>query len=268
MSEREMSEREISEQQISAAAPGFLVPDWPAPPGVRAAFTTRIGGASHGPWATFNLGERVGDDPAAVRANHRRLADLLALPGQPQWLLQVHGAAAVAAVGDGLVRTGDSTWTRGAGVVCAVQSADCLPVLLCDRAGSVVAAVHGGWRGLAAGVIAQAVAAMAAPPATLLAWLGPAICVACYEVGDEVRAAFVGHLGADALAVCFTPADRVGHWYADLPAIARAQLLALGVPAAAIHGGDLCTCEDAARFYSWRRDGITGRQAALIWREP
>ena len=180
--------------------PGILVPDWPAPPGVRAAITTRMGGASHGPWAAFNLGERVGDDPAAVRANHRQLADLLALPGPPQWLLQVHGADAVAAASDGLIRTGDSTWTRGAGVVCAVQSADCLPVLLCDRAGSVVAAVHGGWRGLAAGVVAQALAAMAAPPDTLLAWLGPAICAACYEVGDEVRAAFAGCLAADALA--------------------------------------------------------------------
>ncbi|TAL09562.1 MAG: hypothetical protein EPO03_02300, partial [Porticoccaceae bacterium] len=157
----------MSEVRIPAtrksAVPGILVPDWPAPPGVRSVVTTRIGGASHGPWATFNLGERVGDDPAAVLANHQRLAELLALPGPPQWLLQVHGAAAVAAAGDGLVRTGDSTWTRDAGLVCAVQSADCLPVLLCDRAGSVVAAVHGGWRGLAAGVMAQAVAAMAAP---------------------------------------------------------------------------------------------------------
>lgn len=249
------------------AVPGILVPDWPAPPGVRSVVTTRIGGASHGPWAAFNLGERVGDDPAAVRANHRQLADLLALPGPPQWLLQIHGAAAVAAASDGLIRTGDSTWTRGAGVVCAVQSADCLPVLLCDRAGSVVAAVHGGWRGLAAGVVAQALAALAAPPDTLLAWLGPAICAACYEVGDEVRAAFVGCLAADALATCFTPSNRVGHWYCDLPGLARAQLVALGVPRTAIHGGNLCTFEDAARFYSYRRDGITGRQAALIWRE-
>ena len=248
-------------------APGILVPDWPAPPGVRTAATTRTGGASHGPWASFNLGERVGDDPAAVHANHRRLADLLRLPGPPQWLLQVHGAETVAAAGDGLLRTGDSTWTRDVGVVCAVQSADCLPVLLCDRAGSVVAAVHGGWRGLASGVIAQAVAAMAAAPDSLLAWLGPAICAACYEVGAEVRAAFVGHLDTVALAACFTPSDRAGHWRADLPGVARAQLVALGVPAASIHGGDLCTFEDPARFYSYRRDGITGRQAALIWRE-
>ncbi len=252
---------------MTEPAPGVLVPDWPAPPGVRAVFTTRIGGASDGPWAAFNLGERVGDEPAAVRANHRRLADLLALPGQPQWLLQVHGVTAVAAVSDGLIRTGDSAWTRDADVVCAVQSADCLPVLLCDRAGSVVAAVHGGWRGLAAGVVTQAVAAMTVSPADLLVWLGPAICGACYEVGEEVRAAFVGQLDAGALATCFTPAGRVGHWYADLPAIARAQLLALGVPAAAIHGGEHCTFEDSARFYSYRRDGITGRQAALIWRE-
>jgi YfiH family protein len=252
---------------MSEVRPGFLVPDWPAPPGVRAVATTRIGGVSYGPWAAFNLGERVDDDPAAVHANHRRLANLLALPGPPQWLLQIHGADAVAAAGDGQVRTGDSTWTRQSGVVCAVQSADCLPVLLCDRAGSVVAAVHGGWRGLATGVIAQAVTAMAAPPDALLVWLGPAICGACYEVGDEVRAVFVGHLDAGALATCFTPSARAGHWLADLPGLARAQLVALGVPAASIHGGDLCTFEDAARFYSYRRDGITGRQAALIWRE-
>lgn len=251
-------------------APRILRPAWPAPPGVCAAVTTRNGGASRGPWASFNLGDHVDDDPAAVQANRRALAAALALPNPPQWLRQVHGAETVAAAADGRARTGDSAWTRSPGVVCAVQSADCLPVLLCDRAGSVVAAVHGGWRGLAAGVIARAVAAMAVPAGELLAWLGPAICPACYEVGDEVRAAFTAAPGAapaDALAACFSPSGRAGHWRADLPGIARAQLAGLGVSAGAIHGGDLCTFEDPERFYSHRRDGVTGRMAALIWRE-
>lgn len=248
--------------------PGILRPDWPAPTGVCAAVTTRSGGASRGPWASFNLGGHVGDDPAAVQANRASLMAALALPNPPQWLHQVHGAETVAAATDGRVRTGDSAWTRRAGVVCAVQSADCLPVLLCNRAGSVVAAVHGGWRGLAAGVIARAVTAMAVPAGELLAWLGPAICADCYEVGDEVRAAFTAAPGVahgDALAACFAPSGRAGHWRADLPGIARAQLAGLGVPSEAIFGGDLCTFADPERFYSHRRDGVSGRLAALIW---
>lgn len=248
--------------------PQILRPDWSAPPGVCAAVTTRCGGHSVGPWDSFNLGDHVGDDPAAVQANRASLTTALALPNPPQWLHQVHGAETVAAATDGRARTADSAWTRSPGVVCAVQSADCLPVLLCDRVGSVVAAVHGGWRGLAAGVIARAVAAMAVPPGGLLAWLGPAICARCYEVGDEVRAAFVSVAGttdADTLAASFTPSDRAGHWRADLAGIARVQLAGLGVPVSAISGGDLCTFEDPGRFYSHRRDGVTGRLAALIW---
>ncbi|MGD9983118.1 MAG: peptidoglycan editing factor PgeF [Porticoccaceae bacterium] len=248
---------------MTAEFESILRPGWPAPSRVRAACTTRIGGHSQGPWASFNLGERVGDAPAAVAANRAQLARELALPGAPQWLHQVHGTDLVAAADDGLERRGDASWTRRPGVVCAVQSADCLPILLCDRDGTCVAALHGGWRGLAAGIIPRTLAALALPPGRWLAWLGPAICGSCYEVGEEVRAAF----SADTAVVRrgFRPAARKGHWCADLAAIARAQLTASGVPETAIFGGDLCTRENSGRFYSYRRDGTTGRMAALIW---
>lgn len=241
----------------------FLRPAWPAPARVRAAFTTRLGGHSAGPFGALNLGTRVGDDPAAVAANRAAVARALGLPAPPQWLHQVHGTELVAAVADGIERNGDAAWTRRHGVVCAVQSADCLPMLLCDRAGSLVAAVHGGWRGLAAGIVQRVLIGLGVAPDGLLAWLGPAICGRCYEVGAEVRAAFC--TADDRLAAQFRPADRPEHWLADLAGIARAQLEASGVPAEAIHGGDRCTYEDGRRFYSHRRDGPTGRMAALIW---
>lgn len=245
----------------------FLCPEWPAPSGVRAAFTTRSGGHSAAPWASLNLGTRVGDAPGAVAANRAAVVRGLGLSAPPQWLHQVHGTALVAAADDGLERTGDACWTRQPGLVCAVQSADCLPMLLCDRAGTLVAAIHGGWRGLAAGIVARVLDALPVAPEALLVWLGPAICGSCYEVGDEVRAAFCD-TEAPRLADQFRPADRPRHWLANLPGIARAQLDASGVPAGAIHGGDLCTYEDRRRFYSHRRDGVTGRMAALIWLAP
>ncbi len=247
--------------------PVFLRPEWPAPSGVRAAFTTRSGGHSAAPWAALNLGARVGDDPASVAANRAAVVRGLGLPAPPQWLHQVHGTELVAAADDGVERIGDACWTRQPGLVCAVQSADCLPMLLCDRAGTLVAAVHGGWRGLAAGIVQRVLIGLGVAPDSLLAWLGPAICGRCYEVGDEVRAAFRGGEG-DRLADQFRPAERPGHWLADLHGIARAQLQASGVPADAIHGGELCTLEDGRRFYSHRRDGVTGRMAALIWLAP
>ena len=243
--------------------PSFLRPDWPAPAGVHAAFTIRLGGHSAGPWASFNLGARVGDDGDAVAANRAALVRALGLPSAPQWLHQIHGTTLVAAADDGVERAADAIWTRQRGLVCAVQSADCLPILLCDREDTLVAAVHGGWRGLAAGILPLVLRDLGVPPDRLLAWLGPAICGRCYEVGGEVRAAF--STADDHLASQFRPAGRPGHWLADLPGIARCQLEAAGVPAAAIHGGDLCTLEDDRRFYSHRRDGITGRMAALIW---
>ncbi len=248
---------------MTPEAEAILRPRWPAPASVRAAFTTRAGGISAGPWASLNLGSRAGDDPRAVAANRQRIASLLTLPSAPQWLHQVHGAGVLAARDDGRERTADAAWASEPGLVCAVQSADCLPILLCDRAGTRVAAVHGGWRGLAAGIVQRTLEALDTTPETLLAWLGPAICGSCYEVGEDVRAAFAADAAADRRG--FRAAARQGHWYADLTAIARAQLAARGVPERAIFGGDLCTYEDPRRFYSFRRDGTTGRMAALIW---
>ena len=243
-----------------ADAVGWIEADWPAPPGIRAGTTTRAGGGSRGHWASLNLAAHVDDDTAAVAANRARLRDALRLPAEPFWLEQVHGKRLVEA-GDTGDRRADGSWTRAPGVVCAVLTADCLPVLLCDRAGTRVAAVHGGWRGLAAGVIGAAVEALAVVPADIMAWLGPAIGPDAFEVGAEVRSAFLavdaGHEGD------FRPgAD--GRWLADLYGIARRQLLGLGV--SGIYGGGYCTFRDAGRFYSYRRDGTTGRMASLIWR--
>jgi YfiH family protein len=205
----------------------------------------------------------VGDDPASVAANRAAVVRGLGL-APPQWLHQVHGTELVAAADDGVERTGDACWTRQPGLVCAVQSADCLPMLLCDRAGTLVAAVHGGWRGLAAGIVQRVLIGLGVAPDSLLAWLGPAICGRCYEVGDEVRAAFRGGEG-DRLADQFRPAERPGHWLADLAALTRRALAGAGVRQ--VHGGGSCTAADAVRFYSYRRDGVTGRMASLIWRE-
>lgn len=241
--------------------PELLVPDWPAPARVRAAFTLRTGGVSGGPFASFNLGDHVGDDPRAVAANRTTLRRLLSLPGEPLWLNQVHGCAV--ARFDGTDRPeADATVSVRHGEICAVLVADCLPVLLTDRAGSCVAAVHCGWRGLAAGVLERALLQLPVVPGEVLAWLGPAIGPDAFEVGDEVRSRFVA--ARMDLTEAFRP-GRHGRWLADLPGLARRRLAAAGV--AAVYGGEGCTWSDAARFYSYRRDGLTGRHAALIWLE-
>lgn len=240
-----------------------FVPDWPLPPGVHALQTTRLGGCSQGAWAGFNLGEHVGDSPQAVAANRRQLA--ARLPNAPTWLNQVHGIA-VAAIDDLAVGASppaaDAAVARRPGKVCAVMTADCLPVLLCNRSGSVVAAAHAGWRGLCGGVIEASVAAMAVPPEELSAWLGPAIGAQSFEVGEEVRAAFVASDSAAAAAFIRGQGDR---WLADLYALARLRLRRLGVGTVA--GGDECTYRQADRYFSYRRDGVTGRMATLIWRD-
>ncbi|MFC5301322.1 peptidoglycan editing factor PgeF [Azospira restricta] len=244
-------------------AASWFVPDWPLPPGVRALQTTRVGGVSGAPWAGFNLGDHVGDEPAAVAANRARLAAML--PAMPVWLAQVHGVdvARLDALPAGApAPVADAAVARAAGRVCAVMTADCLPLLLCDRDGTVVAAAHAGWRGLCAGVIEATVAAMAVRPAALSAWLGPAIGPAAFEVGDEVRAAFVAR---DAAAADGFVRGDGGRWFADLYRLARQRLAALGVPA--VHGGGECTWRQADRYFSYRRDGVTGRMATLIWRE-
>lgn len=237
----------------------LLRPDWPAPPHVHAAATTRAGGVSQGPWAGLNLGAHVQDEPAAVSENRHRLSAALDLPKKPFWLTQVHGI--VIAAGDTApVGEADGRYADCADTVCAVLTADCLPVLLCDRAGREVAAVHAGWRGLAGGVIEAALDRFAALPEELLAWLGPAIGPTAFEVGDEVRAAFMAQDPATTAA--FQP-TRPGHWLADLYALARLRLARRGVTA--VYGGGFCTYSDAERFYSFRREPVTGRMASLIW---
>lgn len=236
----------------------LLIPDWPAPARVRAVQTLRGGGCSQTPWGSFNLGDHVGDDPIHVAANRALLR--AQLPGEPLWLKQVHGIAAVNRKNCPKSKEADAAFSREAGDVCVVMTADCLPVLFCDRAGTVVAAAHAGWRGLVGGVLESTIEEMLAPPGELLAWLGPAIGSSAFEVGDEVRAAFVADDPGATLA--FVP-HGPGKWLADIYELARRRLRRAGVEA--IYGGDLCTVSDPERFFSYRRDGVTGRQATLIW---
>lgn len=240
----------------------WIRPQWAGPPGVHAAFTLRTGGTSAAPFDTLNLGAHVGDDPVHVAANRRRVAEALALPSAPLWLQQVHGTAVHEIAADGAAPSApaDGVCTRVRGQVCAILVADCLPVLLTSRAGNVIGAAHAGWRGLAAGVIEAAVAAMRVPCSELVAWLGPAIGPRHFEVGDEVRAAFVAH--GSAAAEAFRPGEH-GRWWCDLACLARQRLEALGVAAVSADGS--CTYADRERFFSFRRDGQCGRMAALIW---
>lgn len=240
----------------------WIIPDWPAPVTVRAVNTTRQGGVSPSPYDSLNLADHVGDDPAHIAENRRRLAAMAGLPAEPAWLEQIHGITVVAAEAVNIPIVADAAITRQPGRPCVVMTADCLPVLLCDRAGTVVAAAHAGWRGLAAGVIDATVARMGVRPAELLAWLGPAIGPKAFEVGEEVRAAFlaldVGNAG------CFRPSP-AGRWLADLYELARRQLGGLGIRA--VYGGEYCTFSEPERFFSYRRQNRTGRMATLIWLE-
>jgi YfiH family protein len=240
----------------------LLVPQWPAPAGVRAAFTLRAGGASVAPYDSLNVGIHVGDAAVAVGENRRRLRERLRLPAEPVWLEQVHGAAVVdldALTTDSLPRA-DGATTRGGGGVCVIQVADCLPVLFAAQDGSAVGAAHAGWRGLAAGVLEATVRNFSVPPVELLAWLGPAISQKHFEVGAEVRAAFTAV--DPAASAAFQPNTR-GRWQCDLYALARRRLAALGIDR--VFGGGWCTYDDPSRFFSFRRDGQSGRMAALIW---
>lgn len=247
-------------------AASVVAPDWPAPPRVRAFTTTRLlPGNSPPPYDAFNVGLRSGEDEASVRANRVLLERAFGLPSPPRWLHQVHGDRVLRLTSEMLdgEPQADAAFTSIPGVVLAIQTADCLPILLCADDGAEVAAIHAGWRGLAAGVIETCVRRLATLPARLLAWLGPAIGPASYEVGDEVRAACTAQSASAAEA--FAP-TRPGHWHCDLYALARQRLAALGV--ARIHGGGFDTFADS-RFYSYRRDGgRSGRLASLIWLEP
>ncbi len=264
----------------------FIVPDWPAPPNVHACVTTRAGGVSQPPWNSLNLGDHVGDAPADVTENRRRLR--AHLPAEPVWLKQVHGNYCCDAAQATSNAEADASFARAPGIVCAVLTADCLPVLLCDVDGTVVASAHAGWRGLADGVIEATITAMGVPGERLMAWLGPAIGPQHFEVGDEVRNIFIAH---DPQAVQAFITKTNGKWLCDIYLLARQRLATLGVcrttsadfygpprsqpRLAAPHRGaniglgrpsaDFCTVRDAQQFFSYRRDGITGRMASLIW---
>ncbi|KPQ01837.1 peptidoglycan editing factor PgeF [Marinobacter sp. HL-58] len=238
----------------------LILPDWPAPSGIRAACTTKHGGVSSAPWDTLNLGTHVGDSQQAVEQNRAILYEQLGLgAGCFGWLNQVHGTDVVELPATGQVRA-DASVTSRAGDVCVVMTADCLPVLFCDASGSRVAAAHAGWRGLADGVLESTVARFG-NPASLLAWLGPAIGPDRFEVGPEVREVFLTN---DPLAAsAFVPSPcREGHYLADIYTLARQRLAAAGV--LQVYGGGFCTVTDQERFFSYRRDGQTGRMASLI----
>ncbi len=239
----------------------WLIPDWPAPEWVRAVITTRIGGHSRPPYSSLNLAGHVGDASEAVTANRSVLFERLSLPSEPLWLEQVHGCDVVEAGGDSC--SADASTSDIPGQVCVVMTADCLPLLICNRSGTRVAAVHAGWRGLADGVIEAALQRFSEEGDELLVWLGPAIGPDSFEVGDEVRERFLAVSSADEHA--FVAAGS-GKWLADIYQLARNRLRAAGV--GYIGGGDYCTVTDAERFFSYRRDGITGRMASLIWIEP
>jgi YfiH family protein len=245
-----------------------ITPAWPVPENIRACITTRTDGQSGGAYASNNLGLHVGDDPACVMANRQQLSSSLGLLQSPQWLEQIHGVKVVHAKPDGLVRTADGSYSNQPGQACLVMTADCLPILVCDKSGTQVAALHCGWRSLAKGICARGVQKFSCKPSALMAYLGPAISQPHFEVGIDVLEAFFksarNHHHRDQIAAAFISARRPLHFYADIYALARAELHALGVTD--IYGGDYCTYADSARFYSYRRDKTTGRMASLIWR--
>ncbi|MFA0810486.1 peptidoglycan editing factor PgeF [Microbulbifer epialgicus] len=246
----------------------YLTPTWPAPARVRATSTLRRNGHSKEAYASFNLAAHVGDLESAVLANRRQLHDQLNLPAEPQWLEQIHSDRVVEAHPDGLVRTADASFSQTSGIVCAVLTADCLPVLICDKAGTRVAAAHGGWRGLAGGILRNTVTALDCDPAELMVWLGPAIGPKAFETGIDVLEAFFENAQSrehtEAIARCFQPHSlKPLHFLSDIYALARAELAGLGITE--VYGGDHCTVSESDYFYSYRREKTTGRMASLIW---
>lgn len=241
----------------------FLIPKWPIPANVRAYTTTRIGGVSKGAYESFNLGPYVQDDETHVTTNRQYLKKILQLPAEPVWLKQIHSTQVIhlnETFNNQLIEA-DGSWTQQSGKVCVVTTADCLPVLLCDQKGTCVSALHAGWRGLMNGILEEGVKALSVPPREVLAWLGPAISAEVYEVGEEVRQAFLQEDKKSEQA--FRPSERAEHWYMDIYLLARQRLQAAGV--SAIFGGEHCTYREADKFYSYRRDKVTGRMASLIW---
>jgi YfiH family protein len=240
-----------------------IIPDWPTPANVKALQTTRRGGFSGAPYDSLNLGNHVGDEPLAVERNRILLNTLL--PSEPVWLEQSHGIVVANADRADCVPQADACIARHRAAVCVVMTADCLPILLCDQQGSVVGAAHAGWKGLAAGVIEATVQAMNIAPQNLMAWLGPAISQQAFEVGHEVHAVFIAAHPQAASAFIPAPKDEGKKWFADIYALARLRLNALGITQ--IYGGDRCTYRERELFFSYRRDGMTGRMGTFIWLE-
>lgn len=238
----------------------WLTPTWPAPHNVQAICTTRMGGVSEAPFDTLNLGDHVGDEPRVVARNRELVAEILQLPAKPFWLQQVHGVKVARQNVDNLGCPADASVAFQASEVCVVMTADCLPVLFCDRAGTRIAAAHAGWRGLCDGVLEETIHALDCEPSEILAWMGPAIGPQAFEVGEEVRAAFMAH--DEHAAVAFKPLV-AGKWLANIYELGRQRLAASGV--LAVYGGDFCTYTQKDLFFSFRRDQQTGRMASLIW---
>ncbi|MBA3696136.1 MAG: peptidoglycan editing factor PgeF [Methylotenera sp.] len=239
----------------------FITPNWPAPANVKALQTIRTGGVSKPPYETLNFGEHVKDNPLSVAHNRQLLSPYL--PSEPVWMNQIHSTQVIDAAKSGCLKNADGAFTTEANVVCVTMTADCLPVLLCDKTGTVVAAVHAGWRGLCDGVIEAAIAKMPAKPEDILAWLGPAIGPNAFEVSDDVREQFM-HEDEQATAAFKPHSDK---WLCDIYTIAKQRLISVGVKA--IYGSsvneEFCTYTDKTRFFSFRRDNTTGRMASLIW---
>lgn len=240
----------------------FVQPDWPAPPNVKALQTTRLGGISQAPYDTLNLGDHVQDNPIHVAQNRQLLSDFV--PSEPVWLNQVHGTRVIDAAQSSCIESADAAFTQRKEVVCVTMTADCLPVLVCDTQGTMVAAIHAGWRSLCDGVIEQTIQTMLAQrpdlaPTQLMAWLGPAIGPQAFEVGEEVRAQFIAN-DSRATSAFVARGDK---WLGNLPMIARQRLNTLNIDA--VFGGHECTYSNSEKYFSFRRDGMTGRMATLIW---
>lgn len=247
-------------KNLDSLKPQWLTPDWTAPVNIHAATTLRMGGKSGGVYASLNLATHVGDDPGIVSFNRSAISKELSLPSEPVWLAQTHSSRAVEALSTNAHQQADASYTRKAGVVCVVLTADCLPILVCSADGTEIAAIHAGWRGLVNGIIDHTVSEL--QNNDLLVWLGPAIGPACFEVGVEVRTAYISKSAEYACAFQQQSDDK---WLADIYTLAKINLAFLGINN--IYGGNFCTVTDDKRFYSYRRDKDTGRMATLIWRD-
>lgn len=237
----------------------WIIPDWPVPKQVCCCVTTREGGVSNGAYSTFNVADHVGDNSHAVAENRNLLKQTLGYKAAC-WLKQVHGVNVVKALAEQVLEA-DASWTNESGLACIVMTADCLPVLFCDKKGQYVGAAHAGWRGLLNGILEATINALPIANSEIIAWLGPAIGSTCFEVGNEVKEAFMARDNKAKLA--FRESVKQGHYLADLYLLAKQHLVDNGVTA--IYGGGYCTFTDEQRFYSYRRHPNTGRMASLIW---